>query len=376
MQSLVHRLRAGQSDQVDVAILGGGPGGTSTAIALARAGWSVIVMERSHYDSPRIGETLLPQVSVPLMELGVWHQFLLDEHIQSPGVTAVWGQTEPYDNDFIVNPYGSGWHVDRRRFDTMLARAAETSGAEVLRDTTPITCIWDAKVAWHLEAIAGRTVKRWHAAVLVDATGRLASPARSLGGRRIVYDRLVGLVGLIPVVSETIVDRRTSIEAVQEGWWYAAVLPGGRNIAAFMTDADLMPRGISARNAFWRDQLQQASHTWARLGDGALDIEHRAVSAASSYLMCVVGPGRLAVGDAAMTMDPLSSQGVMWALESGLAGAKAVDAYLRGNTMALNSYARWVKSVFVDYLETRAEYYRRECRWPDRPFWRRRRAAE
>ena len=58
--------------------------------------------------------------------------------MESPGIASAWGQAELYDNDFIVNPHGPGWHVDRRRFDAMLARAAEESGVEVLRGASGI----------------------------------------------------------------------------------------------------------------------------------------------------------------------------------------------------------------------------------------------
>ena len=373
--SLVHQLCESHRDHVDVVILGGGPAGTSTAIALARAGWSVIVIERSHYDSPRIGETLPPEVNPVLKSLGLWNQFLLDEHIQSPGVATAWGQAELYHNDFIANPHGPGWHVERCRFDTMLARAAQASGAVVLTNSTPIACTWDPETGWHLAVVANDMVTRWRATMLVDATGRSASRARFFCGRRMMYDRLIGLVGLMPVISESIIDHRTLVEAIEEGWWYTALLPRGQQIAAFMTDGDLMPSGHGARDKFWWQQLQRAPYTRARLEAAAQGIKPCVVSATSSCLEHVVGPGRLGVGDAAMTVDPLSSQGITWALESGLAGAKAVDAHLRGGRTALDSYARRMKSVFLDYLDTRAEYYRREWRWPDRPFWRRRHTA-
>jgi 2-polyprenyl-6-methoxyphenol hydroxylase-like FAD-dependent oxidoreductase len=100
---------------VDVIILGGGPAGTATALALTQSGYAVTVLERSRYESARIGETLPPDARRPLVELGIWKQFLADGHIESPGIAAAWGRSELYHNDFIVNPYGPGSHLDRRR---------------------------------------------------------------------------------------------------------------------------------------------------------------------------------------------------------------------------------------------------------------------
>ncbi len=131
---------------VDVIVLGGGPAGTATAIALARLGWSVTILERSHYESARIGETLPPDIKHPLIALGVWDRFLADNPLESPGISSAWGQAELYDNGFIVNPHGPGWHVDRRCFDAMLARATEELGVEVMRGARGISVKREAPI--------------------------------------------------------------------------------------------------------------------------------------------------------------------------------------------------------------------------------------
>ena len=56
----------------DVAIAGAGPAGGAVAQSLVQAGCSVVLLERSHFDRPRIGETLAPAVQPLLLELGVW----------------------------------------------------------------------------------------------------------------------------------------------------------------------------------------------------------------------------------------------------------------------------------------------------------------
>ena len=78
------------SREVDVIVIGGGPAGLATAIALAQRDWSVTILERSHYESTRIGETLPPEIKQPLFALGTWGRFLADGPIESPGITAAW----------------------------------------------------------------------------------------------------------------------------------------------------------------------------------------------------------------------------------------------------------------------------------------------
>ena len=109
----------------DVAVVGGGPSGTATAIALARAGARVILLERSDYNAMRYGEMLPPRARLPLCRLGVWEAFLGQGHAPSPATVSVWGEDTPHETHFICNPYGHGWHVDRRQLDEGLAVAAE-----------------------------------------------------------------------------------------------------------------------------------------------------------------------------------------------------------------------------------------------------------
>jgi len=116
----------------DALILGGGPAGTAAAIVLARSALKVAVLERTAYDTPRIGETFPPEICVPLQRLGVWESFRRAGHLPAPGIISCWGSDVPAENDFIFNPYGCGWHVDRSRFDRMLAEAAGQQGASVL----------------------------------------------------------------------------------------------------------------------------------------------------------------------------------------------------------------------------------------------------
>ena len=78
------------------------------------------------------------------------------------------------------------------------------------------------------------------------------------------------------------------------------------------------------------------------------------------------------MGDAATTLDPLSSLGVYRALDAALDAARTAEQYLRGERRSLAPYARRIESTFKDDLRTRSEYYARVRRWPTAPFWQRR----
>jgi flavin-dependent dehydrogenase len=92
-------------------------------------------------------------------------------------------------------------------------------------------------------------------------------------------------------------------------------------------------------------------------------------AANTSRLTSVVGPDWLAAGDAAVSFDPLSSQGIMIALESALDAANAIA---EGGDAALSRYASIITDRYRQDLVERARSYSAERRWPDAPFWHRR----
>src|SRR5260370_28303680 len=99
-------------------------------------------------------------------------------------------------------------------------------------------------------------------------------------------------------------------------------------------------------------------------------------SAASGRLRPVAGEDWLAVGDTASRFDPLSSQGIMKALRSGIFASYAIgDLVTREDESGLGRYRRYVLEEFRGYAEVRTKYYREEQRWPSREFWRRRQAT-
>src|SRR5688572_2491542 len=119
--------------EFSVAILGGGPAGCVAAKLLAEAEYSTAVLERSSYVGPRVGETLPPSVQPLLHQLGLWEYFEKDAHAPSAGIVSAWGNNRPHESDFIFTPFGNGWHLDRTKFDSTLARCAEMSGAKIIQ---------------------------------------------------------------------------------------------------------------------------------------------------------------------------------------------------------------------------------------------------
>jgi flavin-dependent dehydrogenase len=360
-----------------VVVAGGGPAGAATALMLARRGVPVVLLERrTDNRHVRIGEILPPHSRTILQALGIWDRFLTANHLSSPGITAVWGSALPHENDFIFSPYGYGWHLDRPDFDTLLVEEAERAGAQVIQGTRLIGCAPEGNQSVLVEARTGAIPVLLRTSFVVDATGRAASVTRGAGGSRQYYDRLVGLVvffSLPPSAART--SARTLIEAVEDGWWYSAVIPRDHLVVTLITDSDLVQ--AQGAKAIWDRALQQAPLTCERvIQQGWLEGTLRVTAARTYCTEPVVGVWWAAVGDAATTWDPLSSQGITKALEEGFLLAETIYQHLRGNSSALPAFSDRITENFAAYLHTRAWYYRQEMRWPHAPFWKRRHGPE
>jgi flavin-dependent dehydrogenase len=355
----------------DAVVVGGGPAGAATALALAGSGARVALVERSRYEAVRIGETFAPGIQTVLAGLGVWESFAASERLPSYGVRSFWGSPAGSEQSFLFNPFGTGWHVDRRSFDAALCAVAESRGVRVLRGVRLTACERLRPSGWSLglNVSPGGSLSV-RAGFVVDATGRAASLARRLGAVRQAVDAQIAIAGHFKSPTAGEPDRFTLIEAVADGWWYTAPLPGQGVVAAFLTDPDLAPALGGRTPEAWSRWLAASPRTAGRLRGHDLRGPLRTLAASSARILPATGDGWLAVGDAAFAFDPLSGDGVDRALRAGRSAATALAAGDR--TAALTTYGDEQEELFAAYCRQRTAFYSREKRWRFHCFWARR----
>jgi flavin-dependent dehydrogenase len=359
---------------VEVLVAGGGPAGAAAALVLARRGRRVLVADSAGGHEPRIGEAMPPAVRPLLRDLGVLAPFLADAHRPCYGNISVWGHAEPAETDFIFDVNGHGWHLDRARFDAALRVAARNAGAEVWSATRLVGAIRDG-ATWRV-ALAPRTLgeEQIRCDWLIDATGRRAAVARRVGGIRLCDDALVAFHARFRAPAATDHDSRTAVESDPDGWWYTGLVPSGERVVAFLTDADLVDRATLLSTRGFVQRLDASRYVRGLLvahGYEAVGAV-RGADAGTARLDRVAGAGWVAVGDAAVSFDPLSSQGILTALFTGLRAGQAIDRALAGDTAGMEEYARRVDEIDRAYRRHRDACYAAEGRWLDRPFWHRR----
>lgn len=346
-------------ERFDAAVVGGGPAGATVALSLVRRGWRVCLFERTGFDGERYGETLPPEINPLLRELEVFEPFRALAPLESPGIVSDWGGLR-HEQDYLRNPHGSGWHVDRNRFDAMLCRQAADAGVECFERYRAV--VSRCKTGWwHVGEI--------HARVLVDASGRDGLRIDP-GDERETEDRLLAIVLRLTYPDGAPPDLRTYVESAPDGWWYSAPVPQGGMIAMFFTDCDLYSR----QGLVLEQQLSGHSLTAGRL-QCAEAVKTRTVYVASSCRKAISGEAWLAVGDSATSYDPLSGRGIFKTMRQGTNAAIAVDGFLRGNVGLLADYAALVRAEFDAYVLQRRAHYAAETRWQGRQFWDKRRQS-
>jgi flavin-dependent dehydrogenase len=320
----------------------------------------------------RFGESVPPDILLALDRLGLSDAFRADGHCRCPGSVSLWGRNKPGHNDFILNPIGPAWHIDRPRFETMLRTRAQQTGA-TLWTATRAVALDDAADGFDV-TLAHRSdgTRRVRAAWVLDATGCAAWFARRQGATRRIHDRMVAIVRLAAIGSGTFT-AQTLLEATAQGWWYCARLPRDRIVTVLVTDQRQARGYLLDGHARWREHLAATTLLAPRLDVCRLDDEQFRTHPVSSAILDRVEAERwLAIGDAASGLDPIAAQGIYKALADAADATEVIAAAAGATAAPPFSYNERVTARYQDYLANRAYLYGLERRWAHAPFWRQR----
>ena len=346
-----------------VVVVGAGTAGAMTALLLARAGLNVQIISRQRQTRSAVGETLSPEGRSILAHAGLWERLPYGVAIPCPAVISAWDRPDPICRSFITNPYGCAWHIDRTEFDNWLLSEAAIAGAGVVTGTLIATRCVSSQWVFNVRQ-PDDGLYSGNADFLVVATGQ-GGYASKLGVRERI-DSLCLIGGLSEPTNSG--GSELVVEAVPDGWWYSAPMIGGRMFAGWITDAKIIA-GKRYREAF-EVALAQAPLTAARLANSP---GTSCVGVASSAMTPCAGEGWIAVGDAALARDPLSGEGLAYALRSAADGVRTILSALQGDLFAWQAASERGAAALARYQHRRVSAYKMALdRWPAGPFWARR----
>ncbi len=356
---------------VDVLILGAGPAGCATALALLADGIRrVLLVDRPLAVPFPIGESATPDVGRLLARLGVENELCRLGHRAYYGNVSSWGEGPPIVDHFLSRGWDHGWHLDREAFDGWLRAEATGRGARLLQPAT-LTSIVPYAQEWRVTVDGYGDVL---ARVVVDAAGRRAPLASRLGAQRHRIDSLIALAVRSEVKPADRLAGLSVVESFCDGWWYAAPLPSGGAIVMLTTDQDIAAarrfRNPEVFAQVWRQTNQLVQLVPPPCHPHAVTI----YPAFSGFIDRAAGRDWVAVGDALIALDPLTSSGIAGALSDALSAVPVILAGLDTGQVedAGLTYSRSADATLKHYLRERHHRYSSEHRWPESAFWARR----
>lgn len=359
----------------DVVIVGGGPAGLSTALALCRySKLSVAVVEATAFDNFRPGEHVSGAM-LPLLEyLGVREDSFDEYHLGVYSSYAAWGNSNLVARESLLSQYGKTYQLDRTHFDSCMVQLLVDAGATVLPRTRCKECLPTSNGGWkvilnHVEWGQFSLNCRY----FVDGTGRKSLTTKKRQADQKCYDHLVGVGAFLSFDADHPLTQDILVETVPEGWWYSAAIPNQRMVAVLFTDADIATQLKANSPDTWLRLLSATKYTKKRVSGGMAQEKPWIRHAFSHIVKGNELENWSLVGDAAVGFDPISSMGIGFAVSSGCNLARSIHHYLEtSDDCLLKTYHQDLERMFYDYLQQRDYYYGLEKRWGDQPFWQRR----
>ncbi|HEY1584000.1 MAG TPA: NAD(P)/FAD-dependent oxidoreductase [Chthoniobacterales bacterium] len=354
----------------DVAIIGGGPAGSTAATLLARAGRRVIVCEREKFPRFHIGESLLPISMKTFTRLGVHEKFERAGFLRKYGGEMASACSEKgvkfYFKDGFRSQTECSYQVPRAEFDKVLLDHARENGAEV-REETAVKGVefFDDHVALGLE---GKTSapEKISARYVIDASGRHSVLGNHFKLKE-TYPHLQKIsifahyegVECEPGRDGTLTRQ---LRAADRWFWYVP-LPNDRASIGVVLDTALYRAAKKSPEQFLAESLAGQPFLARRMAD-ARRVTPAYASADFSYRQTrLTGDRWMLAGDAAGFIDPVFSSGVFLALLAGEECAGILDAVLddpRKARRLFDRYERLLRRVMKGYLRFVDAWYSKE----------------
>jgi geranylgeranyl reductase family protein len=312
---------------VDVAIVGGGPAGSTCAAFCAAAGLRTLILEREKFPREKVcGDCINPACWPVLGKLELAEQIRNWPHgvLSAVEFIAIGGQKLRVD---LPGGASSEIAIKRSLFDHLLLNRARTLGAEIREEATLIALDRTAAKNWKLDIVR----ETFAARVVVGADGRNSTVAR--------------LRNLLPRPERERVALQAHIP-LPKGFGNRIVLqflPEGYSGQAPVNDRELnlclvgTPPTISSLRTWAEQQFKlPAAQVW------------RTITPLTRAPVSVAHENLFFIGDAARVVEPFTGEGIYYALRSGELAANAIIRILRDEDRqsALRQFVRAHRTMY------------------------------
>lgn len=312
-----------------------------------------------------LAETLPPSALPLLKTMGLLPLFENTAIQKTYGYHSMWGTNKVTDTNFFFHrPYQYGLKIDKQA----ILSALSTQQKDHIHTYSDILVINNSADGIELTLKQENKTETIQGKILIDATGRNRVILEKLNVPSLHFDNMMAFSCHIPLQKHPAIKHPVFIESFEQGWGIVSILNETQSVFSLFTNKV---------NPGWQEFRKYEN--WSKilanttlLKDFALPydaINAKGCLSNSSKAQTITGHNWLAIGDAALAFDPLSSHGITNSLYTTQTAASCIEKHLNKNTEAMHEYAQNLNEIFDQYLKTKNLLYTNERRWPKSPFW-------
>jgi len=319
---------------IDIAVIGGGPAGSTAATLLARRGWKVALLEKARHPRFHIGESLLP-MNLPILDrLGVLDA-VAAIGVRKPAADFP-ADSGGYSSFLFSRALGDvpdhAYQVSRAEFDRLLFDNAAASGAQTQQETEVSSVHREPDGRLRLQLRSAEGERALHCRYVVDASGRDTLLGRQFDLKRpnprhrsaAIYAHYRGVARQPGEAAGNI-----TIYRIEAGWMWMIPLADEVMSVGIVCRPEFLKTRRGPLDEFLHAAVCAQPDARARMAGAERVSEPEATGNYSYQCGAIAGPGWVMAGDAYAFVDPIFSSGVFLAMHSAERAAELVDACLR-----------------------------------------------
>lgn len=338
--------------EYDVIVIGCGPGGSSAATFLTKAGKRVLALEKEVFPRFHIGESLLPCNQTILREMGVLPEMEKAGFPRKLAAQFVLGNgsigTRFVFNEGKFNREPETFQVERAKFDHILLKHARSCGADVREGWQANRFAYDDKGVT-IDAVSpdGQS-HQFKAKYLIDSSGR-SSFTGIQDNTRVIHPKWKKLA-VFSHFHDVQLDEGgargdTIIVRMENKWFWIIPVSADKTSVGLVIDKDEYTGTGEKPEDIFKRFVESTPEVKRRMVNAKATEPIRTISDFSYHNRSLYGPRLLRVGDAAGFMDPIFSAGVFLAMWSGKIAAELLLEKLKTNKPGGHDFAVYEKRV-------------------------------